>query len=116
MRHKDIKLTMGVYTDPKLLDVRGALEALPALPLECGQAEQRAARATGTYGEARTVAPLVAPTVALTSDSSVQGQSIPDHSFTDEILSTLAISLDSVNGKGRLSSSDNRPSCRGDWI
>lgn len=30
MRHSDIRLTMGVYTDPKLLDVRGALDALPA--------------------------------------------------------------------------------------
>jgi hypothetical protein len=33
MRHSDIKLTMGVYTDRKLLDVAGALDALPALPL-----------------------------------------------------------------------------------
>jgi integrase len=29
MRHSDIKLTMGVYTDPKLLDVRQAVEKLP---------------------------------------------------------------------------------------
>ena len=27
MRHSDIRLTMEVYTDPKLLDVRGALDA-----------------------------------------------------------------------------------------
>jgi integrase len=33
LRHSDIKLTMGVYTDPRLLDVRGAVERLPALPL-----------------------------------------------------------------------------------
>ena len=33
MRHSDIKLTMGVYTDPRLLDVRAAVERLPALPL-----------------------------------------------------------------------------------
>ena len=33
MRHSDIKLTMGVYTDPRLLDVRGAVESLPAIPL-----------------------------------------------------------------------------------
>src|SRR5205823_5635850 len=32
MRHGDIKLTMGVYPDPRLLDVRGAVEKLPALP------------------------------------------------------------------------------------
>jgi len=30
MRHSDIKLTMGVYTDPALLDVRTALDRLPA--------------------------------------------------------------------------------------
>jgi hypothetical protein len=29
MRHSDIKLTMGVYTDPALLDVRNALDRLP---------------------------------------------------------------------------------------
>lgn len=34
MRHSDIGLTMNVYTDPRLLDVRGALNALPALSLE----------------------------------------------------------------------------------
>ena len=33
MRHSKIDLTMNVYTDPKLLDVAGAMEALPALPL-----------------------------------------------------------------------------------
>src|SRR5262245_62698876 len=47
MRHSDIRLTMQTYTDPKLLDVRGALEALPALPLdECNRAVR--GRATGT--------------------------------------------------------------------
>ena len=33
MRHSTIDLTMNVYTDPKLLDVAGAVESLPALPL-----------------------------------------------------------------------------------
>jgi integrase len=36
MRHSDIRLTMQTYTDPKLLDVRGALDSLPALPLGVG--------------------------------------------------------------------------------
>ena len=36
MRHSKIDLTMNVYTDPKLLDVRGALDVLPALPLDGG--------------------------------------------------------------------------------
>ena len=33
LRHSTIDLTMNVYTDPRLLDVAGALDALPALPL-----------------------------------------------------------------------------------
>ncbi len=33
MRHSTIDLTMVVYTDPRLLDVAGALDVLPALPL-----------------------------------------------------------------------------------
>ena len=33
MRHSTINLTMNIYTDPKLLDVAGAVEALPSLPL-----------------------------------------------------------------------------------
>jgi hypothetical protein len=49
MRHSKVDLTMNVYTDPKLLDVAGAVEALPALPLSAGpQKEQIAAKATGT--------------------------------------------------------------------
>lgn len=33
MRHSDPSLTANVYTDPKLLDVAGAVESLPDLPL-----------------------------------------------------------------------------------
>lgn len=32
MRHSTPELTMNTYTDPRLLDVAGALDALPALP------------------------------------------------------------------------------------
>ena len=49
MRHSDIKLTMTVYTDPRLLDVRGAVEKLPALPPPMPDGSARAA-ATGTVG------------------------------------------------------------------
>ncbi len=48
MRHSKIDLTMNVYTDPRLLDVRGALDALPALPLD----GREAGRMTGTDGPA----------------------------------------------------------------
>ena len=29
MRHSTLELTMNVYTDPQLLDVAGAIDALP---------------------------------------------------------------------------------------
>ncbi|HEX3313583.1 MAG TPA: site-specific integrase, partial [Gemmataceae bacterium] len=51
MRHSDIRLTMQTYTDPKLLDVRGAVEALPDLPLTGGRpTSDEAIAATGTDG------------------------------------------------------------------
>jgi hypothetical protein len=31
MRHSDIRLTMGVYTDPKLFDLQGAVNSLPSV-------------------------------------------------------------------------------------
>ena len=62
MRHSTIDLTMNVYTDPKLLDVAGAVESLPALPL-AGAAPQQA-KATGTNDAApETLAPTLAPTL-----------------------------------------------------
>jgi integrase len=51
MRHTDIDLTMRTYTDPRLLDVHGALDALPGLPLDIDpHAGREALRATGTEG------------------------------------------------------------------
>lgn len=40
MRHSDPSLTANVYTDPRLLDVAGALDALPLLPLDAAQREE----------------------------------------------------------------------------
>jgi hypothetical protein len=37
LRHSSLDLTMNVYTDPTLLDVAGAIEALPELVLEGAQ-------------------------------------------------------------------------------
>jgi hypothetical protein len=57
---------MNTYTDPALLDVAGALDALPALPLDGSKPQGEAARATGTDNlplrENNLVAPPVAPT------------------------------------------------------
>ncbi|HQL55512.1 MAG TPA: tyrosine-type recombinase/integrase, partial [Phycisphaerae bacterium] len=45
MRHSKLELTMNTYTDPRLLDVAGALGVLPSLPLDGDRpnAEQRLA-------------------------------------------------------------------------
>ena len=49
MRHASIDMTMGTYTDPKLLDIQGALDSLPSLSLNATpSSEQIAMRATGT--------------------------------------------------------------------
>ena len=61
MRHSSIDLTMNVYTDPRLLDVHGALDSLPTLSLD-GTPEQSKAKATGTDdATARPFAPAFAP-------------------------------------------------------
>ena len=49
MRHSTIDLTMNTYTNPRLLDVHGAIDALPVLPLDAGlEPDSSEARATGT--------------------------------------------------------------------
>jgi len=48
MRHSSIDLTMNVYTDPRVLDVAGALDSLPALTLGGSSPERQRNVATGT--------------------------------------------------------------------
>jgi len=48
MRHTDLRLTMNVYTDPRLLNTAGAVEDLPGLTRPT---EFEAARLTGTHGK-----------------------------------------------------------------
>ncbi len=79
MRHSDISLTMTTYTDPKLLDVQGALDALPSLPLGShpnGKENQRA-QATGTEGASNWRPDLVAVTVAVATDFPSHSGSFP---------------------------------------
>jgi integrase len=83
MRHSKIDLTMNVYTDPKLLDVHGALDALPTLDLNSNpQAEAQTMRATGTdcqdFGVASNhLQSFVAPDVAPTSGNRGLFESFP---------------------------------------
>ncbi len=46
MRHSTIDLTMNTYTDPRVLDVHGALDVLPAMPIS-GEGHE-VQKATGT--------------------------------------------------------------------
>lgn len=81
--HSKIDLTMNVYTDPKLLDVHGAVDALPTLNLNSGpQTEAQTMRATGTNGRDSGVASnhaqgFVAPDVAPTSGKPSLSESFP---------------------------------------
>ncbi len=63
MRHSDIKLTMNTYTDPRLLDVAGVVDALPMLPLSTEPTLPNAQkhRATGTDGGESFVTSTVTP-------------------------------------------------------
>lgn len=61
MRHSDIKLTMGAYCDPALLDVSSAMDKLPDLYLD-GVPTAAQVSATGTTGSGRKLAPMLAPT------------------------------------------------------
>ena len=56
MRHSKPELTANVYTDPKLLDIAGAVEALPRFAAADGGAIEHAVRATGTEGAATAAA------------------------------------------------------------
>jgi len=64
MRHSSPTLTANIYTDPRLLDVHGAVESLPTLELNDPRRDDREAlRATGTAGErGQKVPPAFPPT------------------------------------------------------
>ncbi|MBC7819691.1 MAG: hypothetical protein IAG10_22645 [Planctomycetaceae bacterium] len=47
MRHSSIDLTMSVYTDPRLLDLQGAIESLPGMTVTSEPNEQRQRIAAG---------------------------------------------------------------------
>ena len=59
MRHSDPRLTANAYTDPRLLDIAGAMDVLPELPLDRVD-EAGHHRATGTHS-ADSLAPVLAP-------------------------------------------------------
>ncbi len=70
IRHSSIDLTMNVYTDPRLLDVQGAVESLPEFSVTNEPAENRQRIAAGAES-------LVTPSVAQITDFSSVLQSTP---------------------------------------
>ena len=111
MRHSTIDLTMNTYTDPKLLDVAGAMESLPNLPLSAGtQRDRIAAKATGT--EDSRLSPLV-PTLVPTAGKQGLLWSTADKKTADqgatETANPFAVSSCPVKHKGPLTSAVNGP-------
>jgi hypothetical protein len=101
MRHSDPALTANVYTDPHLLDVIGALDALPTLPLDAKPHAEHE-RLTGTYA----VGPL-APTLAPTSDKSRESLSFAGKMEDKTELTGERCERRNLNAKQQLSSADN---------
>ena len=115
MRHSDINLTMNTYTDPRLLDVAGAMDALPLLPLDGPGSQSEFVKATGTYD---LMASPLAPTLALTPGKQVVVMSFPvnlmTHEPTYDHTTTIALSCYSVNGKDSLTLAVNESFKAGD--
>ncbi len=115
MRHSKIDLTMNVYTDPKLLDVAGALNSLPTLPLDGEQVSTRQpAKATGTDDyRSSPLAPVLAPTHVQTSASESFTVKMTEPTRHRNEPADLALSACPVNKKRSLSGSDNERHKRG---
>ena len=124
MRHSDVNLTMNTYTDPKLLDVAGAMDALPALPLGVDpSSEAGTMRATGIdNSRGSLLVPLLVPTTGKTSTS----ESTPDNwaSWGDPRLSPQETQktpgkqgFSCVSGQWAMGDSNSRPSrCKRDAL
>ena len=97
MRHSTIDLTMNTYTDPRLLDVHGALDSLPALPIH-GNTDG-IHKATGTTDAPpaqpiRKFAPVFAPKADKSSKSRSSGDKSKSCDRRKNHGSSNAVSLD----------------------
>ena len=98
MRHSDPRLTANVYTDPKLLDIAGAVDALPSLPLPSGSHTDAAQqRATGTDGRGDELAPMLAPN----SDKSGASRSTVDKGRPDGTARSNSLAAFTTDGIDR---------------
>ncbi len=109
MRHSSIELTMNVYTDPKLLDVHGALNALPDLPLHGGPVSEKSTlSATGTYDSGdRSLAPTLAPTARKPGHFETVADRIATSEGCGKNDEEVVVSLSPVNRKQLLPGTSN---------
>jgi len=108
MRHSSLDLTMNVYTDPKLLDVVGALDVLPLLPLDADDREAECLAATGTEdvtGDA--LAPMLAPNLGNGSISGTTADKNTDPALPDAHTDAAHVSDCGRKRKPPLSPADN---------
>ena len=116
LRHSSIDLTMNVYTDPRLLDVHGALDALPVLALkgiESPTPNSHPSAAADAPSERKSAPSLLAPMLAPNLRKRRHLLSIVDpmggRRERHEQPTPRVVTPDTVNGKGSLSTGDNDP-------
>ena len=84
MRHSSIDLTMNVYTDPRLLDVQGAIESLPQISTTTEPNDNRQRMAAGAENfSPSAVAVLVAVPTDFSRDS--QSTAVTYSAFSPEM-------------------------------
>ena len=93
MRHSTLELTMNTYTDPRLLDVAGALQVLPDLPLTVSKPE--AMLKTGTETVPRTIQEPAGDV----AKAAVQSQCAPPQPSSDTFQTCATALLDIQPGQ-----------------
>ncbi len=107
MRHSDPSLTANVYTDPKLINVSGALEKLPNWPLD-GDGEIERESATGTYASdavaqeiARNLASALVPVLGPNSGNGCANESFGDNRSKTRTEDEMSATRCGVDGNRR---------------
>ncbi len=108
MRHSSIDLTMNTYTDPKLLDVQGALDSLPSLNGKTPDAstERQMMRATGTDGRYSLANPRRTESAGATEKSFVAPDVAPEVGERGQSVSFTVYASGIANGTARGDASD----------
>ena len=96
MRHSSIDLTMNTYTDPKLLDIQGALDSLPSLDWKTphSSTERAVMRATGTDNQDAIPKPRHLPPAGANAVSQFAPEFAPTVGERGQILSFAVHSAD----------------------